>query len=135
MQLRDLLESVLYHPWHHFLEQNDENHRLLEIKKISNEAIEGKATEATAMLVDNEVPADHQQLNDLITKAVQKATQPLQKQLEQQTRRMNSLQLNDSNFEKRGRSPGASPKKKSGTPKAPKNNSKHINRKTQRSPS
>ena len=52
--------------------QVDENKRLLNVKKLSNEIIMGKTTEDTAMELDGEGAANFEQLQDLIRKECDK---------------------------------------------------------------
>ena len=63
----------LYHtPTAAYDKQVDENKRLLNVKKLSNEIIMGKTTEDTAMELDREGAADFEQLHDLIQKECDK---------------------------------------------------------------
>ena len=117
-QLLQLLESTIYLPYETFLVQNDQNRRLLELRKVSNEIITNEATDATAMLVDNETPLNAQQMQDVIKQEVKKATQTLQQQLSQQNKLLQqALQSRSSSKNnQRGQSStrsGASNKKKS----------------------
>ncbi len=113
--LLDKLQTVIIHPWEAFIRQTDENSRLLAVKKISTELIENKATDATAMLVDQEAPINAQQMTDIINQAVKKATQSLQQQINQlqATKSQSSNSKNSRRGSSRQRS--ASPKKKSTT--------------------
>ena len=52
--------------------QVEENQRLLNLKKLSNEIILGKSTEDTAMELDEEGAANYEQLKDLIRKECDK---------------------------------------------------------------
>ena len=116
--------ECIHDPWEAFLKQTDLNEKALALKQINAEVIEGQATEDTAMQVDQEVPADRQQLNDLISNKVRAETQKLQKQIKEQSNMLQQLlQANkdasnndNGNFNRRGQSqPGASNnKKKSG---------------------
>lgn len=116
-ELLDLLESVLYHPWKAFLAQSDENQRLLEIKKVSTAAMETRAADAAAMLIDQEMPADRQQLKDLIANAIKQATEPLQLQIAEQHKQLQHLSSSPQKSNRRGPpSRGASDKKKSNQP-------------------
>ena len=117
-QIQDLLEklqAVIKEPWRAFLEQHDENQRLLAVRKVSSELIENQATDATAMLVDNEAPINSQQMQDIIAQAVKKATQPLQQQLNQQHNQLQALQRPSSskNNQRGSNNRSASSKKKS----------------------
>ena len=126
-KLAEKLLSVIALPWKAFLDQHDENQRLLAVKKVSSELTEGQATDATAMLVDNEAPINAQQMQDIIAQAVKKATQPLQQQLNQQNKQLQALQNPSSKNSQRGssnRKGSASNKKKSNSS----NNSKKDNR-------
>ncbi len=123
-KLYSILMDVLFEPYENFLRQIDLNEKALAINQVTTEVIEGRATEATAMLVDEEVPADRQQLNDLITNKVKAANKPLENQIKEQQKMIQQLidatqkQLTtstDGNFNRRGPArPGASGKKKSG---------------------
>ena len=124
--------ECIHDPWTAFLKQTDLNEKALALKQINAEIIEGQATEATAMQVDQEVPADRQQLNDLISNKVRSETQQMQKQIKEQSDMIQELlkatkdasKNNNGNFNRRGQSqPGASNKKKSGQQSNSKQNS------------
>ena len=66
------LERILVTPTAAYDKQVDENKRLLNVKKLSNEIIMGKTTEDTAMELDGEGAADFEQLQDLIRKECDK---------------------------------------------------------------
>ena len=66
------LEGILVTPTAAYDKQVDENKRLLNVKKLSNEIIMGKTTEDTAMELDGEGAADFEQLQDLIRKECDK---------------------------------------------------------------
>ena len=62
------LEGILVIPTAAYDKQVDENKRLLNVKKLSNEIIMGKTTEDTAMELDGEGAANFERLQDLIRK-------------------------------------------------------------------
>ena len=66
------LESILTIPTTSDNKQVEENKRLLNLKKLSNEIIMGRATEDTAMELDGEGAANFEQLKDLIRKECDK---------------------------------------------------------------
>ena len=66
------LEGILIIPTAAYDKQVDENKRLLNVKKLSNEIIMGKTTEDTAMELDGEGAANFEQLQDLIQKECDK---------------------------------------------------------------
>ena len=66
------LESILVTPTASHDKQVEENKRILNIKKLSNEIIMGKSTEETAMELDREGAANFEQLQDLIRKECDK---------------------------------------------------------------
>ena len=66
------LEGILVTPTAAYDKQIEENTRLLNVKKLSNEIIVGKTTEDTAMELDGEGAADFEQLQDLIRKECDK---------------------------------------------------------------
>ena len=66
------LESILIAPTASYDKQVEENKRLLNIKKLSNEIIMGKSTKDTAMELDGEGAANFEQLQDLIRKECNK---------------------------------------------------------------
>ena len=66
------LECILVAPTAAYNKQVDENKRLLNVKKLSNEIIMGKTTEDTAMELDGEGAANFEQLQDLIRKECDK---------------------------------------------------------------
>ena len=66
------LECILVTPTAAYDKQVDENKRLQNVKKLSNEIIMGKTTEDTAMELDIEGAANFEQLQDLIRKECDK---------------------------------------------------------------
>ena len=121
-ELLGYFEACFYHPWQKFLEQSDENERLLAIRKISNEAIIGTATDQTATVTDNEPPQDQPTLAATIAKEIEKATKPLLKKLNNQDRQLKQLartgKTPPKNNQRGPKKSGASNKKKSdGKPK------------------
>ena len=112
------LEGILVTPTAAYDKQIEENTRLLNVKKLSNEIIMGKTTEDTAMELDREGAADFEQLQDLIRKECDKRDRRYAK-LEDKCNKMEQQVKNpQKNMTKRGRSPnheepGASNKNKS----------------------
>ena len=66
------LESILITPTASYNNQVEENKRLLNLKKLSNEIILDKSTEDTAMELDGEGATNYKQLKDLIRKECDK---------------------------------------------------------------
>ena len=66
------LECILVAPTAVYNKQVDENKRLLNVKKLSNEIIMGKTTEDTGMELDGEGATNFEQLQDLIRKECDK---------------------------------------------------------------
>ena len=136
-QIQDLLEklqAVIKEPWRAFLEQHDENQRLLAVRKVSSELIENQSTDAAAMLVDNEAPINSQQMQDIIAQAVKKATQPLQQQLNQQHKQLQALQRPSSskNNQRGSNNRSASSKKKSNSNSSSRKGNNNSNNRTSR---
>ena len=105
------LKDVILHPWTAYIQQHDENQRLLAVKKVATELKTADSSEATSMEIDQEAPLSAKQMTDLINTAVKKATQPLQAQLNQ----LQSAQSNSPKNNKRGPKKGASKKKSKGS--------------------
>ena len=114
------LECILVTPTAAYDKQVDENKRLLNVKKLSNEIIMGKTTEDTAMELDGEGAANFEQLQDLIWKECDKRDRKYARledkcnKLEQQVTQKNPPK----NMTQRGQSlnheePGISKKNKS----------------------
>ena len=114
------LECILVTPTAADDKQVEENKRLLNVKKLSNEIIMGKTTEDTAMELDGEGAANFEQLQDLIRKECDKRDRKYARledkcnKLQQQVTQNN----HQKNMPQRGRSPnheepGASKKNKS----------------------
>ena len=112
------LEGILVIPTAAYDKQVNENKRLLNVKKLSNEIIMGKTTEDTVMELDGEGAADFEQLQDLIRKECDKRDRKYA-QLEDKCNKLEQQVKNpQKNMPKRGRSPnheepGASKKNKS----------------------
>ena len=119
------LEGILVTPTAAYDKQVNENKRLLNVKKLSNEIIMGKTTEDTAMELDGEGAADFEQLQDLIRIECDKRDRKYAK-LEDKCNKLEQQVKNpQKNMPKRGRSPnheepGASKKNKSNQKNAPK---------------
>ena len=129
------LECILVTPTAAYGKQVDENKRLRNVKKLSNEIIMGKTTEDTAMELDGEGSANFDQLQDLIRKECDKHDRKYArledkcKKLEQQVTQKNPPK----NMSQRGRSPsheepGASKKNKSNQRNAMKQQRTHSKR-------
>ena len=114
------LECILVTPTFAYDKQVDENKRLLNVKKLTNEIIMGNTIEDTAMELDGEGAANFEQLQDLIRKDCDKRDRKYAwledkcNKLEQQVKQKNPQK----NMTQRGRSPnheepGASKKNKS----------------------
>ena len=119
------LEGILVTPTAAYDKQIEENKRLLNVKKLSNEIIMGKTTEETVMELDGEGAADFEQLQDLIRKECDKRDRRYAK-LEDKCNKLEQQVKNpQKHMTKRGRSPnheetGASKKNKSIQKNAPK---------------
>ena len=144
------LEGILVIPTASYDKQVNENKRLLNVKKLSNEIIMGKTTEDTVMELDGEGAANFEQLQDLIRKECDKRDRKYA-QLEDKCNKLEQQVKNpQKNMPKRGRSPnhkepGASKKNKSNQWNPPKqqrsrskstpaNNSGAKNRRNHKSP-
>ena len=146
------LECILVTPTATYDKQVEENKRLLNVKKLSNEIIMGKTTEDTAMELDGEGVANFEQLQDLIQKECDKRDRKyvrledkcykLEQQVTQKDHQKNKPQRDRSPNHKE---PGASKKNESNQrnainqqrtrPKiAPVNNSGPKNRRNPESP-
>ena len=119
------LESILVTPTASYDKQVEENKRLLNVNKLSNEFVMGKSTKDTAMELDGEGAANFEQLQDLIQnkcdKRVRKYARVEEKcnKLEQQV-----TKKDHKNMLQRGQPPnndgsGASKKNKSNKRQAP----------------
>lgn len=115
-ELADLLEDTLARPYQAFQAQHLKNQRDLALTKASRALIVTNATDETAMAIDQEVPADQQQLRDIIAKAVDKRTASLTAQLSRLEMRIPKSQQKS---QQRGQQPGASIKKKSNNSSTP----------------
>jgi hypothetical protein len=79
--IRRTLESVFTTPWDYYLNQHKENKLSIYLKKKAKEALAIHATEDATMEADAEVPATHQQLQDLIQR---EATKIANKRIQQE---------------------------------------------------
>ena len=119
------LECILVNPTAAYDKQVEENKRLLNVKKLSNEIIMGKTTEDTAMELDGEGAANFEQLQDLIRKECDIRERKYARledkcnKLEQQVSQKNPQK----NMPQRGRSPNH---EESGTSKKNKSNQRNT---------
>ena len=134
------LEGILVIPTAAYDKHVDENKRLLNVKKLSNEIIMGKTTEDTAMELDGEGAVDFEQLQDLIRKECDKRDRKYA-QLEDKCNKLEQQVKNpQKNMSKRGHSPnheepGVSKKQQRSRSKSiPANNSGAKNRRNHESP-
>ena len=112
------LECILVTPTATYNKQVDENKRLLNVKKLSNEIIMGKTTKDTAMELDGEGAANFEQLQDLIRKECDKRDRKYARLEEKCNKLEQQVKNPQKNMPQRGRSPnhdepGASKKNKS----------------------
>ena len=123
LKLNRILTCALVTPYTAYVNQSEENKRALELKKKIVALLEGPATEATAMEVDQELPTDRPTLSAMINHAITQATAPLKQQInELKKKSAPKPQPSKENPTPRGRTqPGASPKKKSGQQTQPQN--------------
>jgi hypothetical protein len=87
------LESIFVRPWHLYIDSRSRNERALALKKLSNEVFTESATENAQMQVDLEVPADRQQLQELIRKQADNATKKLSAQVKKLERQLGTMAL------------------------------------------
>jgi hypothetical protein len=106
--IRHTLESVFTTLWDFYLNQHNENEISIYLKKKAKEVLTIQATEDAAMEADAEVPATHQQLQDLIQC---EATKIANKRTQQEVTALRKVALGNNN--QRGHtSTGASQQKK-----------------------
>jgi hypothetical protein len=132
LKLKKILEDTLIIPYNQFLLQKEQNARELALKQKLVALMEGQATEATAMELDEEMPTDRQTLKLLLEEsaliAAKRATAPLQKEIAQLRRQAAKEKQPNPKANQRGRQGGgASNKKKSGNQQQP-NQKKNSNR-------
>ena len=107
--IKRTLQSLFVLSWDEYLSQARENELCITLKKRAKETILEKHTEDATMTADAELPADHQQLKDLIrAQAKDLAKKMIHKKVASQVQ----AALKNSG---RGHHDGASNKKKSGT--------------------
>ena len=99
------LECILVTPTAAYNKQVDENKRLLNVKKLSNEIIMGKTTEDTAMELDGEGAANFEQLQDLIRKECDKCDRKYARLEDKCNKLEQQLKNPQKNMPQRGRSP------------------------------
>jgi hypothetical protein len=92
--IRRTLESVFTTPWDYYLNQHKENELSIYLKKKAKEALAIQATEDAAMEADVEVPATHQQLEDLIQR---EATKIANKRIQQEITALRKAALGKNN--------------------------------------
>ena len=105
--------NTLVDPWDAFLDATKKHDINLAIQKITTEHFDAAITDATAMIIDEEVPADRKLLHDLIQTSVTQSTKCLQNEVKNLRNQLKSQ--NTPKAQTRGR-PGASKKKKSNLP-------------------
>lgn len=79
-EIKRALESVFVLSWDKYLSTHRENQLGLSLKKEAKATLQSEKTEAAAMEIDVEIPADRAQLSELIRKEATKIAQSLIKQ-------------------------------------------------------
>ena len=111
------LESVFILPWRIYNDSRVRNERTLALKKLSTEYLTETATEEAQMDLDLEVPADRQQLQELIRKQSDTANKKLTSQVKKLEKQLSSVQLTKNNPRGQQKKGGASiTKRKSPSP-------------------
>ena len=106
-QLARVLHFVFYQSWTSYMFAHRQAAIALDLKKKAKQAMTRKTTEDTAMLVDGELPADREQLQQLVEKMANEIIDKREKE-----------KAKTAGNEKRGKQPSASQKKKKGTDKS-----------------
>ena len=105
--IKRAIESVFVLSWDRYLAQVKENELALSLKKRAKTALQERKTEDATMLIDDELPTDRVQLDELIRKqALIMAQSQIKKEIASQLRQAAKIP-------KRGQGNGASQKKKS----------------------
>ena len=112
------LVSILVTPTASYDKQVEENKRILNMKKLSNEIIMGKSTKDTAMELDGEGAANFEQLQDLIRKECTKCDRKYSRHEEKCNKLEQQVTKKEKNMSQRGQpsnneGTGASKKTKS----------------------
>ena len=77
-EMRRAIEAVFIDSWDLYLEEHKKWQLVLDLKRQYRETILTEKTEDAGMIIDNELPADREQLQELITKEVSLATAKIQ---------------------------------------------------------
>ncbi len=83
LTIKNMIVSTLIRPYKIFLEQSNTLSKAVALKELETSLFTSSATDAAAMLVDNEATPNPQQLQELITKSVASATANLQSEIRQ----------------------------------------------------
>jgi hypothetical protein len=120
LNTKNLLENTLIRPFDIFLAQTDALTKAIAIKALEADLFTKAATDSAAMIVDNEPAPNPQQLQELITKSITKATKNLQNEI-------NTLRavLNNNPISSRNKHNQKDPRRQSST--RSKNNNKSCN--------
>ena len=105
------LESIFIRPWRLYLDSRSRNERALALKKLSTEVLTENATENAQMELDLEVPADRQQLQELIRKQADSANKKLSAQVKKLERQLGNIATAKNQPRGRKKTGGASTKK------------------------
>lgn len=71
IEIKRSLESILVAPWGHYLNRHKEKQLVLSLKKYSRETLTSSKTSDAVDSIEQELPADRQQLQELIRKEAQ----------------------------------------------------------------
>jgi hypothetical protein len=127
-KIRRAIESVFVTSINIYKDVVVKNDIQLQLLKLKTTYSDTESTEATAMALDAETPADRQLLNELIRKESEKSTKKMDSKLAQMQKTIARLTLQKNSPRGRSKQTGASPKKSS-TQRAPPKDTRKQNKK------
>ena len=92
--LKRVLESVFVSTWDSYLDQIDKNSVELQLKKLSTEYFEEQHTVASVAVVDDELPADRLQLQELVRKQTEAETKKIAAELDRLRNQLAAMKKN-----------------------------------------
>jgi len=128
-KIRRAIESVFVTSIIIYKDVVTKNDIQLQLLKLKTTYSDTESTEATAMALDAETPADRQLLNELIRKESEKSTKKMDSKLAQMQKTIERLTLQKNSPRGRSKTNGASPKKSTNKRVQPKDTNKKQNKK------
>ena len=121
-----IMESIFVTSWDTYLQRHKENELALSLKRHARETLMETATIDATQIVDNELPADREQLNMLVRQEALKAAKDILNQKSKQNKLNRQMGQNRGASQRNGRGNTRGKKSKQNQGREPKNDQKNV---------